>query len=136
MNEKMKAIAAQVAQLSETERAAIAERMPVITIAGHVISARNTVLLAMQSESPVTIIGGFRQWLEAGRVVRKGEKAAYILRPVTRKGGADKEAASAGQDGGADGENDSRFFISVPMFDVGQTDVLQPKESEAAQASE
>lgn len=51
MNDKMKAIAAQVAKMTEDERAAIAERMPVVTIAGHVISARNTVLLAMQQKA-------------------------------------------------------------------------------------
>lgn len=124
MNEKMKAIAAQVAKMTEQERAAIAERMPVFTVAGHAISARNTVLLAMQQESPVTIIGGFRQWLEAGRVVRKGEKAAYILRPVVRKGDADQ-----GDDAGAEGENSSRFFVQIPMFDVSQTDVLEAKET-------
>ena len=120
MNEKMKAIAAQVAKMTEAERAAIAERMPVVTIAGHVISARNTVLLAMQQESPVTIIGGFRQWMEAGRVVRKGEKAAYILRPVVRKGEAAPDGAS---DAGADSVD--RFFIQVPMFDVSQTDTIE-----------
>jgi hypothetical protein len=123
MNEKMKAIAAQVAKMTEAERAAIAERMPVVTIAGHVISARNTVLLAMQSADPVTIIGGFRQWLEAGRVVRKGEKAAYILRPIVRKGEAAQDGAG---DAGGDGEDVSRFFVPVPMFDVGQTDTLEP----------
>lgn len=120
MNEKMKAIAAQVAKMTEAERAAIAERMPVVTIAGHVISARNTVLLAMQQENPVTIIGGFRQWMEAGRVVRKGEKAAYILRPVVRKGEAAPDGAS---DAGADSVD--RFFIQVPMFDVSQTDTME-----------
>lgn len=123
MNDKMKAIAAQVAKMTEDERAAIAERMPVVTIAGHVISARNTVLLAMQQESPVTIIGGFRQWLEAGRVVRKGEKAAYILRPVTRKTEGAQDGAG---DAGAGGEDVSRFFIQVPMFDVSQTNPMEP----------
>lgn len=121
-NEKMKVFAAQVAAMSEDQRAAIAERMPVITIAGHVISARNTCLLALQLPGPVTIIGGFRQWLESGRCVRKGETAAYILRPATRKANAAESS-----DGGAQDSEQSAvsFYVPVPVFDVSQTDVLE-----------
>ena len=125
-SEKLKAIAAQVAAMSEDQRAAIAERMPVITIAGHVISARNTCMLSLQLPGPVTVIGGFRQWLEAGRCVRKGETAAYILKPATRKARA-ADGAEPGADAGPDGSEPAAvsFYVPVPVFDVSQTDVMQ-----------
>lgn len=127
MNEKIKAFASQISTMTEQERADIAARMPVLTIAGHVISARNTVLLSMQSTEPHTIIGGFRQWIEAGRCVRKGEKAAYILRPVIRKGKEGKEDESNAD---KDSEDGARFFVSVPMFDVAQTEELREVTAE------
>lgn len=125
MKPEMKEIAAKVAAMTEEQRAEIAARMPVITIAGHVISQRNTVLLALQKEEPITIIGGFRQWIEAGRAVRKGEKAAYILRPAMKK-----SAEDSGQDGAEDGDKGARFFVQVPMFDVSQTDPLPVADKE------
>ena len=117
--ERMKEIAAQVASMSEEQRAAIAARMPVLTIEQHQITARNTCLIAAQTDAPVTIIGGFRQWLAHGRAVRKGEKAVYILRPVQRKGEADAIEAEGDEGGGG-----RMFFVPVPVFDVSQTDAL------------
>jgi antirestriction protein ArdC len=118
--ERMKAIAQQVAAMSEEQRAAIAARLPVLTIEAHAISARNTCLISLQVAAPVTIIGGFRQWLHHGRAVRKGEKAFYILKPCSKGRKADAPAADRGdQDGGA-----GLFFVPVPVFDVAQTDPL------------
>lgn len=118
--ERMREIAAQVARMSEEQRAAIAASLPVVTIEQHAISPRNTCLIALQTEAPVTIIGGFRQWLAHGRAVRKGEKAIYILRPCQRgaKAAPDQEAAAE------DGETGGLFFMPVPVFDVSQTDEL------------
>jgi hypothetical protein len=123
--ERMKEIAAQVGRMSEEQRATMAARLPVVTIEQHAISVRNTCLIAMQTEAPVTIIGGFRQWLAHGRAVRKGEKAVYILKPCQRKGQAAEaaEAAEAAQDGQESGAG-GMFFMPVPVFDVSQTDEL------------
>jgi len=109
VNERMKELAAKVAKMTETERADIARSMPIVTIEGHALSMRNNVLCAMQSQS-ATIVGGFRQWITHGRCVRKGETAMYILRPCERKN--------------ADGTEGDKFFLSVPVFDVSQTDEL------------
>lgn len=119
MNPKIKELAEKIATLSDAQRLEIAARFPVVTIAGHIISARNTVLLTLQygESTPPTVVGGFRQWLEAGRCVRKGEKAAYILRPVARK----KDDAS--EDHAEDKGAPSRF-VPIPVFDVSQTDTI------------
>jgi len=61
---------------------------------------------------------GFRQWLDTGRAVRKGEKAFYILAPCTKKETLRNET----------GEERERVallgFRAVPVFGLGQTDVV------------
>lgn len=71
---------------------------------------------------------GFRQWEQAGRKVNKGEKAAYILRPITIKKEVEKE----------DGTTEEKVIVvgfgSIPVFGLSQTDgkpvdyELGPKE--------
>ena len=109
-NENLKLFAAQVAAMTASERAALALKMPILTIAGHAISPRNSCLLAMQSAELVTVIGGFRQWLAASRCVNKGEKAFYILCPMTGKAKDDGEKPT--------------FFREVAMFDISQTSAI------------
>lgn len=104
-------LAAKLAAMTEAQRAAVADRYPVVTVEGRTISVRNMCLCAMQSAAPVTMIGGFKQWLTAGRCVRKGERAIYILHPCMTKG--------------EDGEESVAYFREVPVFDVSQTDALQ-----------
>lgn len=61
---------------------------------------------------------GFRQWLDAGRAVRKGEKSIHILAPVTK---AITETAD-------NGEKRERValvgFRAVPVFGREQTEVV------------
>ena len=104
-------VAHKVAQMSEIERAELSARINITTVEGHALSIRNQIIASMQSSGPVTIVGGFRQWLTHGRCVRKGERAMYILHPCMRK--AD------------DGTESSTFFREAPIFDVSQTDILE-----------
>lgn len=61
---------------------------------------------------------GFRQWLDTGRAVRKGEKAFYILAPMTK----------AITDKAETGEERQRVailgFRAVPVFGREQTDIV------------
>jgi antirestriction protein ArdC len=50
-------------------------------------SWRNQLLMALQGYSDAR---GFRQWQEVSRHVRSGERAIYIMAPITRKGRDDK----------------------------------------------
>lgn len=104
--------AAKVAALDDGQRAALAQSMPVVTIEGHPLSLRNNLLCVMQCAAPVTVVGGFRQWLAHGRCVRKGEHAMYILHPCAPRKPADGE--DAGQ----------MYFREAAIFDVSQTDAL------------
>lgn len=99
--------AAKVAAMPDADRAALAMKMPVTTIEGHPLSLRNNILCVLQSPDPITIVGGFRQWLAAGRCVRKGEKALYILYPCSKKDDSDARI----------------FFREAAIFDVSQTEV-------------
>jgi hypothetical protein len=105
-------LARQIAQLSDEQRAALAMQCPVTTCEGHTLSIRNQALIALQFPA-ATLVGGFRQWLKAGRAVRKGEHGFMIW---IASGGDVKE------DGTAD---ETRFLIGT-IFDVSQTDALEP----------
>lgn len=86
----------------------------VVNTDGKALSVRNTILIHWQIENP-TIVGGFRQWIKAGRVVRKGEHGASILFP--RNVGTETSRES--------GEPQEKIaFLSGTVFDIGQTEVL------------
>ena len=103
-------LASRMAKLSDAERIAVAERLPVVlTVEGHPLSVRNSILLHWQSPAAPTLVGGFKQWIGAGRCVRKGEKALYILHPCARK-----------QDSDGDDKADV-WFREAAVFDISQT---------------
>ena len=105
-----RALAAEVAAMTEAQRAEFARKAPLLTIDGHAISPFNACMIASQL-STATILGGFRQWQAAGRQVRAGEHACYFWAP----GGKRKETA----------ESEERpYFLLVPVFDISQTDAV------------
>lgn len=79
---------------------------------GHELSPSNQLLLVMQCPR-VSVVGGFQQWREAGRAVRKGEKALAIWVPIRGK--------SEGDSTGTDENGESTFFILGNVFDISQT---------------
>jgi len=83
----------------------------------HHYSFRNTLLITIQRPD-ATQVAGFRAWQLLGRQVRKGEKAIWILAPVTRK---------VNDEGTTDGDTTDRTrvlcgFKPAYVFDVTQTD--------------
>jgi antirestriction protein ArdC len=72
----------------------------------------NNVLLIATQHPQATRVAGFNTWRSMQRVVRRGEKAIWILAPlVSRREGP-----------GGDEERFIRGFRFVPVFDVAQTD--------------
>ena len=105
--------------LSVAERLALVERVgAVVTIEGKALSVRNTILCYYQHEN-VSVVGGFRQWIRAGRCVSKGQRGISILVPMGKgKTSEDHE----------DGENGERVFFSCgTVFDISQTEELRPE---------
>src|SRR5262249_40830319 len=100
------------------ERARMAEQMAgAVTIEGRHISMHNACLLACQRPD-ATLIGGFQQWRQHGRVVRKGEHGLMIWAPVKGREGADVTTMPQP----SELTTDRPRFIMVTVFDVTQTD--------------
>ena len=124
--ERARELAKSIAAMSDEERQEFAMRAPVLTVDGRILSGKNQMLAAMQLQT-VTMIGGFRQWIGAGRVVKQGESALYIWIPSTRKIGGD-----AADEGAAGGEIEETRFFLAPVFDVSQTQELAGVDAAAA----
>ena len=72
------------------------------------MSLRNTALMLMQRPDEIpTVVGGFKQWLNAGRCVKKGEHGMMIWYPSSRT----KEDTE---------EEETRFYVGT-VFDIAQT---------------
>jgi N-terminal domain of anti-restriction factor ArdC len=81
-------------------------------------SPRNAQLIAMQRPE-ATDVRGFREWLDHGRCVRKGEHGIAILAPVLRKRTEDAN--------GEEGTEAARKLATVKIafvFDIAQTDEI------------
>ena len=115
-------MARKIAAMSDTERDTLAAQMPVVTVTGHPLSPRNACMVAMQCSS-ATIVGGFKQWLAAGRCVKKGEHGMLILVPAQKK-------TETGEPQG------DMFFIAGTVFDVSQTMELDPTKTKKDAAEE
>lgn len=133
--EQFKAIWKQVAAMPEAERLALVAKCGIVNVDGRPLSCYNMCLVAMQ-KADATVIGGFRQWLKAGRVVKKGERGCMIWVPLRGKG---QEPAPAEPDADeADAKPKRRMrFIPGTIFDISQTmertenDTPEPVEAEA-----
>lgn len=104
-------LAREVSKLTPEQRIELSSKCMVTTIEGRSLSLTNQCLIARQIPS-ATIVGGFRQWLRAGRCVMKGQHGACIWVPC-----GNKEKAS-------DGEGvivERTGFILGTVFDVSQT---------------
>lgn len=86
--EKFRALAKQISSLSDDARQMLAAKLPALaTIEGRILSLHNACLIAVQKPD-ATIVGGFRQWLDAGRCVRKGECGLMIWVPTGKRAAA------------------------------------------------
>ncbi|MBV9196642.1 MAG: DUF1738 domain-containing protein [Solirubrobacterales bacterium] len=77
-------------------------------------SVNNQLLIALACPE-ATFVCGFRAWLQLGYQVRKGEKAIWILAPLTVK-----RAKDADESADEAGEERRVFFRAVPVFDRSQ----------------
>ena len=111
--EKFKTIATKLRGLSEEQRAQMAMELGYVSnCTGRVLSMNNSLMLHGQREG-VTIVGGFRQWKELGRVVQKGERGLLIWVKAGKK-------EKAGEPPTVEDSADIRFLTGT-VFDVSQT---------------
>ncbi|WP_127354470.1 ArdC family protein [Actinacidiphila soli] len=84
----------------------------------HRYSFRNMLLLLSQCPH-ATQVAGYREWQRRERHVRPGERAVWILAPMTLRD-SDSDAAK----GSADQDDERRrvLYRPVPVWDITQTD--------------
>ena len=99
-------LAAEISAMTPEQRAAVSAKMIITTIEGRALSMFNNCLVASQCPN-ATIVGGFRQWLAAGRCVRKGQHGLTIWVPLKSK------------------DETETKFIAGAVFDVSQTDIVE-----------
>lgn len=109
-----KEIRSILARMTDEEREEYVSDNGITTIDGYALSETNMKLIGFQLKeknlSP-TIVGGFRQWIKAGRVVKKGEHGFSILYPRAYR---DKET-----------DEDHLNFGVGTVFDISQTTILE-----------
>jgi len=80
----------------------------------HKYSFHNQMLIMIQNPD-ATLVAGYKAWQKMGRQVQKGEKSIRILAP-----GQSKRIET--DDNGDETEKMVRYFFSVSVFDISQTD--------------
>lgn len=120
----------QIAAMTPEARLAFAAKFPgIVTVDEHGLSPYNTCLVLMQSGGRATVVGGFRQWIKAGRAVTKGQHGFGIWVPIGQKASNDDTPAS---EDGAEGEGENRpGFIMGTVFDVSQTQEIETETAPA-----
>jgi antirestriction protein ArdC len=125
--EKFQGIAKAVAAMTDEQRAQIVEKIGAVpTVEGRALSVFNSCLILNQNPE-ASMVGGFNQWITAGRVVRKGETGLMIFCPSK---GKQSEAPEAGDLA----EDKVRFFMGT-VFDITQTTELEGAEAGAQEVA-
>lgn len=105
--ERIRKLVRQISRMTPEQREELATKMPVVNVEGHTLSLHNRCLLALQAGRPLTIVGGFKQWLSQGRAVKKGEHGMAIWFPSVKKN--------------EDDEKEEISFLLGTVFDISQT---------------
>jgi antirestriction protein ArdC len=108
-------IATQVEQLRDSDRWT---QFLAFAAAFHRYSLNN-VLLILSQRPDAERVAGFRTWQAVGRQVRKGEKALRVFGYSTKK-------VSEQDENGDDVEKLYPRFPILPVFDIAQTDLIDP----------
>jgi len=117
--EQIRAVTKKISDLSPEEREDMAREIgTILTCERRALSPFNCCMLAFQRPD-ATIVGGFRQWQQVGRKVKKGERGCYIWIPLG-------DRSTPGE-----AVPDERRFKLVAVFDVSQTEPLDAEDSDA-----
>lgn len=126
---RLKEFIDQVAEMTEEQLTQLKERINIITCDGHSLSLKNNALLDLQAEGTgltVSVVGGFNQWMDKGRAVKKGERAFTIMAPSSGKAKDKAGNVRLAEDGS---ELTKTYFKLVSVFDISQTEIVT-EESE------
>ena len=110
--ERIRGLVKQVADMAPEAREELARHLPLVTVTGHPLSRTNCILIAFQGGQGATMVGGFQQWIKAGRCVAKGQHGFSIWVPVGKKT-TDTETGEV--------HTDKTGFVLGTVFDISQT---------------
>ena len=80
-----RSLAKKISEMTEEQKQAFLAKFPaIVTVEGHPLTVHNMVMALNQRED-ATVIGGFRQWQQAGRQVRQGQKAIWTSHHRSRR---------------------------------------------------
>ncbi len=83
---RIKTLRDKLKSLTPEQRQALVDRGIITTIEGRTLSLHNTIMVYLQCNgNKPTVVGGFKQWLKAGKAVKKGEHGYTIFFPVGEK---------------------------------------------------
>lgn len=117
--EQLKKIVSAIAEMSDEQKDELVGVMGGIpTCAGHILKITNSCMVLMQLPT-ATMVGGYNQWRETGRHVKKGEQGLAIWAPT--KGKTEESAEPSAADL-KEGEKSKPNFIVVYVFDISQTE--------------
>lgn len=102
--------AKQVGALSPAQRLEMASKAGLQVVGERSLSPFNQCLVIFQRPT-ATVVGGFKQWLAAGRCVRKGEHGLSIWVPIGPKN--------------ENGDVEKIGFVGGTVFDIAQTNELE-----------
>jgi len=106
-----------VARMTDDERAALVARVgAIVTCEGRALSAFNSCLVLTQLPT-ASMVGGFWQWKDKGRSVRKGAHGLMIWIPTKGKDDADQPSGEE-----TEGVPKRAGFIMGTVFDITQTE--------------
>jgi len=114
---KMRELAGRISKLSEEQRQALVQDWPT-TIEGHRLSLHNACMIAYQGGA--TVVGGFRQWIKAGRCVKKGESGKCIWVPLSERKSETAASVEVIETETPEGKKRMRFMLAT-VFDISQT---------------
>lgn len=108
-----KDLARKFSAMSTEERQEALRDVCIMTIGGRALSGHNTYMVLMGMRT-ATVVGGFKQWLDAGRAVRKGVHGLAIWVPTGR----------TYRDDAGNVYNEDGSFVIGTVFDISQTDAI------------
>lgn len=108
---RMRGLARTISAWPKDKRAELAATFGVVSIEGRALSPFNSCMIWTQNPA-ASVVGGFRQWLRAGRCVAKGQHGLAIWVPC---GKTAPDADPCDKDVSPD------FFVLGTVFDISQT---------------
>lgn len=121
---KMRELAKRISAMTPEQQAELTKGT-ICTIEGRPLSPYNQCMIAVQG-CQANVVGGFRQWIKAGRSVCKGQHGYGLWVPIARNQ----------DDNGETDPSEKPGFVLGTVFGIDQTEELNQTAPDTAQQIE